>query len=60
MWPHLQHLYKTRVRAYREAVNQFIEGYKEGLEEKKAEGGGGMSSNLPSAAADDTKTAKKE
>jgi hypothetical protein len=37
MWPHLQHIYKTRVRAYREAVNQFIEGYKEGLAEKPEE-----------------------
>ncbi|KAG7670110.1 hypothetical protein NADE_006360 [Nannochloris sp. 'desiccata'] len=41
MWPHLQHIYKTRVRAYREAVNQFIEGYKEGLAEKSEGTGGG-------------------
>jgi hypothetical protein len=41
LWPHLQHIYKTRVRAYREAVNQFIEGYKEGLAEEPKEGGGG-------------------
>ena len=32
-WPYLQNLYKTRVRAYREAVMQFIEGYKEGFQE---------------------------
>jgi hypothetical protein len=52
MWPHLQHLYKTRVRAYREAVNQFIEGYKEGFSEKTQEGEGGSSSsgnNTPAA-----------
>ena len=51
LWPHLQHIYKTRVRAYREAVNQFIEGYKEGLADEKAERGGssGVSSGPPAA-----------
>ena len=33
VWPYLQHLYKTRVRAYKEAVGQFVKGYKEGFEE---------------------------
>jgi hypothetical protein len=45
VWPHMQHIYKTRVRAYREAVNQFIEGYKEGFAENSKGAGGGESAN---------------
>lgn len=33
LWPHLQRVYKSRVRAYRAAVQQFIEGYKDGFRE---------------------------
>ena len=28
--PMLQHIYETRARSYRDAVQQFVEGYKEG------------------------------
>jgi hypothetical protein len=31
--PYMQHLYRTRVGSYRDAVRQFIEGYKEGFRE---------------------------
>jgi len=37
--PFLQHIYNTRAAAYRDAVKQFIAGYKEGFQEAQEEGG---------------------
>jgi hypothetical protein len=59
LWPHLQRLYKTRVRAYGVAVQQFIEGYKEGFREAHDDDVKEETAAVEAAAAEREPTAKE-